>query len=130
MSGEQPYCRPLAFSVDSERQFGAIFYLLYCLTVAPAVVTTYAVPADPCLGIPFIQADTPPIVLSVNVTTDPCPTAVWTKDGGAVPATGVTVSLPGFSISHYILPLYPSRKFKNAYTVPYCCIICSGYLGY
>ena len=72
------------------------------------MVTTYAVDPDPCLGISFIQADTPPVVLSVNVTADPCPTAVWTKDGGAVPAFGVTVSLPGFLTSLFL----PIRKYK------------------
>ena len=112
------YLRPLynlSLSVDQERQIWRYFILvvilhLLSLTAPPAIVTSYAVDPDPCVGISFIQQDDPPIVLSVNVTADPCPTAVWTKDGGAVPASGVTVSLPGFSISHYLLPLYPSRK--------------------
>ena len=49
---------------------------------------------DPCLGISLIQQDDPPLVLSVNVIADPCPTAAWTLDGAPLPAaaTGVTVS--------------------------------------
>ena len=64
-------------------------------------MTSYAVDPDPCLGFSFIQQDDPPVLLSVNITADPCPTAVWTKDGGDLPASGVTVSPSNGFLYHY-----------------------------
>ena len=63
------------------------------IPVPPAVVTSYMTDTDPCVGFSFIQQDNPPIILSVEVTADPCPSAVWTKDGGDLPPSGVTVSV-------------------------------------
>ena len=64
------------------------------LTVPPAVVSSYAVDPDQCLGFSFIQQDNPPVLLSVNITADPCPNAAWSKDGGPLPASGIAVSDP------------------------------------
>ena len=55
------------------------------------IVSSYARDSDTCLMIPFIQEDNFPVVLSVNVTADPCPTAVWTKDGADLPEDAVSL---------------------------------------
>ena len=58
--------------------------------VGPTILLSYIDP-DPCLGFSFIQQDDPPVILTVNVSADPCPTPQWTLDGGSLPASGVTV---------------------------------------
>ena len=70
------------------------YRLLLALAVAPVIVSSYLVDPEPCLEIPLIQRDDLSIVLSVNVTGDLCPSAVWTLDGTPLAAdtTGVTVS--------------------------------------
>ena len=62
-------------------------------TVAPKIVTSFHVPPDPCVGFSFIQAESAPVLLSVNVTADPCPTVVWTRNGDPIPDAEATVSL-------------------------------------
>jgi hypothetical protein len=69
----------------------ASWYLIVRDPIEPTITSTFSVDPDPCLGISYIQQDSPPIVLTVHVTADPCPTPTWTKDGGPIPTTGVTV---------------------------------------
>ena len=61
-------------------------------TVAPRIVTSFNVPPDPCVGFSFIQAESAPVLLSVIVTADPCPTVVWTRNGEPIPEAEATVS--------------------------------------
>ena len=71
------------------------------------IVTSFNVPPDPCVGFSFIQAESAPVLLSVNVTADPCPTVVWTRNGEPIPEEEATVSLTP-------LTLEPSQKSLNS----------------
>ena len=62
-------------------------------TVAPKIVKTFNTAPDPCVEFSFIQVESAPVLLSVNVTADPCPTVVWTRNGDPIPEAEATVSL-------------------------------------
>ena len=90
-------CVCVCVSVCVCELYSAVRYCVLTATVflshpvAPTITTSFEVAADPCLGFSFIQQDVPPVILTVNVSADPCPTPVWTLDGGGIPASGVTV---------------------------------------
>ncbi|CAI8037885.1 Contactin-5 [Geodia barretti] len=69
---------------------GFSWYLIVRDAIAPMIVTSFHVPPDPCVGFSFIQAESAPVLLSVNVTADPCPTVVWTRNGEPIPEAEAT----------------------------------------
>ena len=65
------------------------------------VSTSFAdIEADMCLGYRLIQRDSGPVLLSVNVTADPCPQASWFRraPGGTV-ATNITAEASDITVS-------------------------------
>ena len=81
-----------------------ILYLRVCdmFTVPPTITSSFLVDPDECLGYPLIirGVDTDPVILTVNITADPCPTAEWTLNGTIVTSD----SAPGITVSMFTLP--------------------------
>ena len=70
-------------------------------TVPPTITSSFLVDPNPCLDYPLIirEMDTDPVILTVNITADPCPTAEWTLNG-----TIVTTDTPGITVSYTYTP--------------------------
>ena len=82
-------------------------------TVAPMIVTSFHVPPDLCVGFSFIQAESAPVLLSVNVTADPCPTVVWTRNGEPIPEAEATVSLTPLTLELVKAPTEPLNSLLH-----------------
>ena len=79
-------------------------------TVAPKVTSSYTdIPSDMCLDYHFIQQNSGPVLLVVNVRADPCPKASWFRraPGEDTVATEVTAGTSGITVSCVIVRQHP-----------------------